>query len=50
MGAVCTFGYIAGLVFVLFFKTILYLDNDPNTFTVTEGVEYGWYGIDVEFN
>lgn len=50
MGALCTCGYIAGLAFVIFFKTILYLDNDPNTFTVTEGVEYGWYQIDTEFN
>ena len=39
-----------GLVFVLFSKTILYLDNNANTFTVTEGIEYGYYSVDTEFD
>ena len=50
MGSICTLIFLLGLVFVLFSKTILYLENNANTFTVTEGVEYGYYSVDTEFD
>ena len=50
VGSICTIAFVAALVFVLFAKTILFLENDPKTFTVAEGIEFGYYGTDSEFD
>ena len=50
MGCLCSGALIAALAFVLFYKTMLFIDNDPGTFQVTEGIEYGYYSIDEEFD
>ena len=49
-GSICTIGLLLLLVYVLFYKVTVYLDNDPSTFTVTEGIEYGYYPADTEFD
>ena len=50
LGSICTIFFIFGLVGVLFSKTILYLENNASTFTVTEGIDYGYYSVDSEFD
>jgi len=50
MGSLCTCAFLAGLVFVLFAKTIIYLDNDPQTLTINTGIEYSHYALDTEFD
>ena len=38
------------LVFVLAGKVNAYLEEDPNTFTVTQGVQHDYFAVDSEFN
>ena len=50
VGSICTISLILVLAFVLFFKVQNFVDMNPNTFTITEGVEYGHYPADHEFD
>jgi len=50
IGSLCTIALILALVFVLFAKTMVFLEADPNTFTVTQGLDYGYYPQETEFD
>jgi len=50
VGSVCTIALVLVLGFVLFFKVQDYSDLNANTFTITEGIEYGYYPADQEFD
>ena len=50
VGSICTIVLVMVLVFVLFFKVQNYIELNPNTFTVTEGMEYGYFPADQEFD
>ena len=49
-GSFCSLVYIFLLTFVLLGQVVAYIESDPNTFTVTEGVEFDYYSVDKEFN
>ena len=46
VGSICTIVLVVILIFVLFFRVTDYLDQNPNTFTITEGLEYSYYPVD----
>ena len=46
----CTIALFVFIAFIVFTKTVLFLDDDPNRFIVTEGLEYGWYPQETEFD
>ena len=50
VGSCATIALILGLVYVLFSKSLVYVEADPNTFTITEGLEYAYYPIETEFD
>ena len=50
VGSLCTIFLILVLAVVLLAKVGVYLDDDPSTFTVTKGVEYGYYPVETEFD
>ena len=49
-GSLCTIILILVLAGVLFFKVDNYLAQNPNTFTITDGIDYGYYPLDQEFD
>ena len=50
VGSICTIVLVLILAFVLFFRVTDYLDQNPSTFTITEGLEYSYYPVDQEFD
>ena len=49
-GSLCTIALFLGIVFVMFAKVMVYLDGEPNNFTVTELLEYGQYPVETVFD
>ena len=50
VGSLCTVALIFVLVLVLGTKTQTFLLQDPNTFIVTEGIDFGHFDEDAEFD
>ena len=49
-GSLCTIALFLGIVFVMFSKVMVFLDGEPNNFTVTELLEYGQYPVETVFD
>lgn len=50
VGSVCSIALLLGLVFIMFAKTVMYIESGPNSYTVTDGIEYGYYPTDMVFD
>ena len=50
IGSLATIGLILFLVIILLNNVNLYVDDDPSTYYVTEGIDYGHYPADTEFD
>lgn len=50
MGSLCTIFLGLALTYILFDKVTHYLEADPNTFTVTQGLEYGYFPEETKFD
>ena len=50
IGSLCSFIFVALLGFVLFGHIIDLIDQDPRTFSVTEGIDQDYYAVDETFN
>ena len=50
LGSLCTLLLLAALIVILFAKSLVYAEGDPSTFTLTTGVDYGYYPPSTEFN
>lgn len=50
IGSLATIGLILFLVIILLNKVNLYVDDDPSTYFVTEGIDRDYYSEDTEFD
>ena len=50
LGSICTIAMGIFIVFIVLTKVGIYSDSDPNRFIVTEGLEYGFFAEETEFD